>query len=115
MRGNRVSVSSPPLSLSLCTSAYRIMRFRDLAGYSREIRAEKYRREDEESLYCWSKTFSKELEEGRKKGGKEGRKKRFACNINAIKAESVQLIGGGEELLIADNYWADFQSRRQWA
>lgn len=50
------------------------MRFRDLAGYSREIRAEKYRREDEESLHRWSKTFSKELEEGRKKGGKEGRK-----------------------------------------
>lgn len=97
MRGNRVSVPSPPLSLSLslCTSAYRIMRFRDLAGYSREIRAEKYRREDEESLHRWSKTFSKELEEGRKKRGKEGRKKRFACNINAIKAESVQLIGGG--------------------
>lgn len=63
------------------------MHFRDLAGYSREIRAEKYRREDEESLHRWSKTFSKELE--------EGRKKRFACNINAIKAESVQLIGGG--------------------
>ena len=57
MRGNRVSVPSS-LSLSLCISAYYIMRFRDLAGYTREIRAEKYHSQDEESLHGWSKTFS---------------------------------------------------------
>lgn len=34
------------------------MRFRDLAGYTREIRAEKYHSQDEESLHGWSKTFS---------------------------------------------------------